>query len=102
MSLQIVTVQHRRFDFSVGRSFRDRLQRAWAAGATTIALDFSECVSIDSLGVSILVAAHRERPAGTRIVVCGLGEAVREVLEITQLHRIFDVYASANAARHAA
>jgi anti-anti-sigma factor len=52
--------------------------------------------------VSILVAAHRARPAGTRIIVCGLSEAVREVIEITRLHRIFDVYASADAARHAA
>ncbi len=102
MSHQIVAIQHRRFDFSVGRSFRERMQRAWATGAATVVLDFSECVSIDSLGVSVLVAAHRERPSGTRIVVCGLSEAVREVLEITQLHRIFDVYASANAARQAA
>lgn len=102
MTIQTVAIEHRRFDYSVGRVFHDRLQRAWAAGATTIVLDFSDCVSLDSLGVSILVAAHRARPAGTRIVVCGLSEAVREVLEITQLHRIFDVYASANAARHAA
>ncbi len=102
MTLQTVAIEHRRFDFSVGRAFRDRMQRAWATGATTIVLDFSDCVSIDSLGVSVLVAAHRERPAGTRIVVCGLNEPVREVLEITRLHRIFDVYASANAARHAA
>ena len=102
MTIQTIAIEHRRFDYSVGRAFRDRLQHAWAAGATTIVLDFSACVSMDSLGVSILVAAHRERPAGARIVVCGLSEAVREVLEITQLHRIFDVYASADAARHAA
>ncbi len=102
MSTQIIAIDHRRFDYSVGRVFHERLQRAWAAGATTIALDFTECVSLDSLGVSILVAAHRARPAGTRIIVCGLSEAVREVIEVTRLHRIFDVYASADAARHAA
>jgi anti-anti-sigma factor len=102
MSTHTIAIEHRRFDHSVGRVFHERMQRAWAAGATTIALDFSECVSLDSLGVSILVAAYRARPAGTRIVVCGLSEAVREVLEVTKLHRIFDVYASANAARHAA
>ncbi len=102
MSTQIIAIEHRRFDYSVGRVFHDRMQRAWDAGATTVVLDFSECVSLDSLGVSILVAAHRARPAGARIVVCGLNEAVREVIEITRLHRIFDVYASADAARHAA
>jgi anti-sigma B factor antagonist len=102
VSTQIIAIDHRRFDYSVGRVFHERLQRAWAAGATTIALDFTECVSLDSLGVSILVAAHRARPAGTRIIVCGLSEAVREVIEVTRLHRIFDVYASADAARHAA
>ncbi len=102
MSTHIIAIEHRRFDYSVGRVFRDRLQRAWSAGATTIVLDFSDCVSLDSLGVSILVAANRARPPSTRIVVCGLSEPVREVIEVTQLHRIFDVYASADAARHAA
>jgi anti-sigma B factor antagonist len=102
VTTQTIAIEHRKFDYSVGRVFHERLQRAWAAGATTIALDFSACVSLDSLGVSILVAAHRARPAGTRIIVCGLSEAVREVIEITRLHRIFDVYASADAARHAA
>ena len=102
MTPQTIVIEHRKFDYSIGRVFRDRLQRAWAAGATTIVLDFTQCVSIDSLGVSVLVAAHRERPAGTQIVVCSLSEAVREVLEITRLYRLFDVYASADAARHAA
>lgn len=102
MSLEIIAIDYRRFDHSVGRAFRERMQRAWAEGATTIVLDFAPCFAIDSHGVSTLVAAHRERPEGTRIVVCGLREAVREVLEITQLHRLFDVYASTAAARHAA
>jgi anti-anti-sigma factor len=102
VSLEIIAIEHRRFDHSVARAFRDRMQRAWATGATTIVLDFEQCFAIDSLGVSILVGAHRERPPGARIIVCGLREPVREVVEVTQLHRIFDVYASTAAARQAA
>jgi anti-anti-sigma factor len=102
MALEIVKINARKFDYSVGRTFRDQMQRAWATGATTVVLDFEDCVSIDSLGVSVLVAAHRQRPAGTRIVVCGLREAVREILEVTQLHRLFDVYATTAAVRQAA
>ncbi len=102
MSIHTISLQYRRFDYSVGRGFHEQLRRAWEGGATTVVLDFAECMAIDSLGVSVLVAAHRERPPGTRIVVCGLREMVREVLEITRLHRLFDVYATADAARQAA
>ncbi len=102
MILEIVIIEHRRFDHSVARDFRDRMQRAWAAGTTTVVLDFERCFAVDSLGVSLLVRANRERPPGARIVVCGLREPVREVFEVTQLHRIFDVYASSAAARAAA
>jgi anti-sigma B factor antagonist len=102
MSTELVKVEHRRFNASIGRAFATRMEAAWATGATTVVLDLSEVVSIDSLGVSVLVAAYRGRPSGAQIVLCEVADAVREVLEVTSLYRLFNVYESASAALQAA
>jgi anti-anti-sigma factor len=96
MNTEIVKLEFRRFNASVGSAVRSRIAVAWATGATTVVLDFSGA-NIDSLGVSVLVSEHRRRPPETRIVLCGLNDYVREVLEITQLVRLFDVYATSDA-----
>jgi len=102
MRTEIIKLEFRRFNASVGGTVRARMNVAWATGATLVALDFSEVSHIDSLGVSVLVSEHRRRPAGGRIVLCGLRDYVREVLEITQLVRLFDVYETAEIAALAA
>jgi anti-sigma B factor antagonist len=97
MTTEIVKLEFRRFNASAAPALRTRLAAAWASGATVIALDFTEVASIDSLGVSALIAEHRRRPPNTKIVLCSLNDYVREVLEITQLVGVFDVYASPEA-----
>jgi anti-anti-sigma factor len=97
MNTEIVKLEFRRFNASVGSAVRSRVAVAWATGATTVVLDFTGVANIDSLGVSVLVSEHRRRPPETRIVLCGLNDYVREVLEITQLVRLFDVYATSDA-----
>ena len=102
MSTQVVKLEFRRFNATVAPTLRAQLDAAWATGAKVVALDFSDVAYIDSLGVSALVAENRRRPSGTRIVLCSLNDYVREVLEITQLVRVFDVYASPEATLQAA
>jgi len=97
MTTEIIKLEFQRFNASVGPALRALLSAAWERGATIVALDFAEVAYIDSLGVSALVAENRRRPAGTNIVLCSLNDYVREVLEITQLVRVFDVYASPDA-----
>ena len=38
---------------------------------------------------------------GSRIVLSGLSEYVRDVVEITQLHHVFDIFDSSDAAEFA-
>ncbi len=102
MSVHIAQIQDRRFNAAAAKPFLDRMKLAWAPGVRVVVLDFAEVVSIDSLGISALVAAHRTRPEGGRIVVCCLNDYVRNVLEITRMVHVFDVYESSEAAAKAA
>jgi anti-anti-sigma factor len=102
MTIQIVKLECARLNSAAGPEVAQKLSAAWASGATAVAVDFSDVVYIDSLGISALMAAYRKRPQGTRVVLCALNDYVREVLEITQLVRVFDVYVSADAVLRAA
>jgi len=96
-----VTLNVRKLDSSTGSVLRRHMSAAWEGGARVVALDLSELIYIDSLGISALVSEQRKRPEHGKIVLCSLTDYVRDVLEVTQLVRVFDVYATVDAARAA-
>jgi anti-sigma B factor antagonist len=60
-----------------------------------IILDLSEVSYIDSGGLGALVGAYSTaRSAGADIKLAGLGQRVRDVLQITKLVTVFEVYDS--------
>jgi anti-anti-sigma factor len=84
-------------DGQAGHALRVLVEDAQRRGARVVALDFADVRRIDTRGICALVAQHRRLPEGSRIVVCHLDDYVRDILEITQLVRIFDVYESDEA-----
>jgi anti-anti-sigma factor len=93
----ILKFGQRRFDGSSAVILRPRVGEIWQSGATVLALDLSDVVYIDRLGISALISEQRRRPKGSRIVICSVGDYVRDVLEVTQLVGVFDIYADAAA-----
>jgi len=79
------------------RSVRD----AWRSGATVVALDLTDLVYLDSLGISSIVTEYRRRPSNCRLVLCSLTDYVREVLQAAQLLRVLENYETVEAARAA-
>ncbi len=60
-----------------------------------IVLDLSEVSYIDSGGLGTLVGVYSSaRAAGADIKLTGLGQRVRDVLQITKLVTVFEVYDS--------
>ncbi len=94
-------VEARRLDSSAALLLRSLFESAWEAKATTVVLDLCEVVSIDSLGIAALIAEHRRRPPGARIALCAPSDYVREVLDVTQLFRVFDIFPDAEGAKAA-
>jgi anti-sigma B factor antagonist len=80
-------------------ALREKLKSLIAAGKQKIVLNMAEIDYIDSAGLGTLVAAHLSaQNAGASIRLCNLGKKFHEVLQLTKLLTIFDVYDTEAAA----
>jgi len=71
---------------------RDYLKRVLAS-TRRIVLNLSGVAYIDSGGLGTLVGVYSSaRAAGADIKLCGLGQRLRDVLQITKLVTVFEVY----------
>jgi len=80
-------------------ALREKLKSLVAAGKQKIVLNMAEIGYIDSAGLGALVAAHLSaKNAGGSIRLCNLGDKFHEVLQLTKLLTVFDVYDTEAAA----
>jgi anti-sigma B factor antagonist len=80
-------------------SLREKLKSMVAAGKRKIVLNMSNIKYIDSAGLGALVAAHvSAKTQGSSLRLCNLGQKFHEVLQVTRLLTVFDVYDTQAAA----
>jgi len=80
-------------------ALREKLKSLNAAGKQKIVLNMAEIDYIDSSGLGALVAAHLSaKTAGASICLCNLGKKFHDVMQLTKLITIFDVYDTEAAA----
>jgi anti-sigma B factor antagonist len=80
-------------------SFREKLKSMLAEGKKKIVLNMVNIKYIDSSGLGTLVAAHvSAKTQGASVRLCNLGKKFHEVMQITKLLTIFDVYDTEAAA----
>jgi anti-sigma B factor antagonist len=80
-------------------ALREAVKSLLAAGKKKVVLNMSNVTYIDSAGLGIMVAAHvSAKKEGALIRLCALGNKFREVLQLTRLLTIFDVYDTQAAA----
>jgi anti-sigma B factor antagonist len=80
-------------------SFRERVKQFLAAGKKKIVLNLANVTYIDSAGLGTLVATfHSARSQGAVLKLANLGSKFKEVLQVTKLMTVFDVYDSDTAA----
>jgi anti-sigma B factor antagonist len=66
-----------------------------AEGKKKIVLNMDNITFIDSAGLGTLVAAHHSvKTQGASMRLCHLGSKFQEVLQITKLLTVFDVYST--------
>jgi anti-sigma B factor antagonist len=74
-------------------SLREKLKSLIAQGKKKIVLNMANIKYIDSAGVGALVAGHiSAQTQGASLRLCHLGRKFHEVLQITKLLTVFDVY----------
>ena len=68
-------------------------------GTDRLAVDLSVVDRIDSTGLGALVTTLKAaRDHGGDLALAGLSPSVRAVVELTRLHRVFDIYGDVESA----
>jgi anti-sigma B factor antagonist len=74
-------------------ALREKVKGLLAEGKKKIVLNMDNITFIDSAGLGTLVAAHHSaKGQGASLRLCHLGSKFQEVLQITKLLTVFDVY----------
>jgi anti-sigma B factor antagonist len=80
-------------------ALRETVKGLLGAGQKQIVLNMSNVTYIDSAGLGALVAAHHSaKTQGASLRLSNLGAKFQEVLQVTKLLTVFDVYDSETAA----
>jgi anti-sigma B factor antagonist len=80
-------------------ALRDAVHRVLGAGAQKLVLNLKEVTTIDSSGVGELVSSYTSATnRGAKIKLANLPPKINDILTITQLITVFDVYDSEDEA----
>jgi len=80
-------------------AFREHVKKFLAEGKKKIVLNMDNVTYIDSAGLGTLVATfHSARSQGATLKLANLGSKFREVLQVTKLLTVFEVFDSEAAA----
>lgn len=80
-------------------SLREKVKGLVKLGKRKIVLNMANIKYIDSAGLGALVAAHvSAKTQGASVRLCNLGEKFHDVLQVTRLLTVFDVYDTQAAA----
>ena len=88
-----------RLDSTTSDSLEKALIRVIEGGSTRVTVDFAGVDYISSAGLRVLlIGAKRLGAAKGRLVLCSLGESVRQVLDLAGFLPLFTVDATRDAA----
>jgi anti-sigma B factor antagonist len=80
-------------------ALREKVKALLAEGRKKIVLNMSNITFIDSAGLGTLVASHHSaKMQGASMLLCHLGAKFQEVLQITKLLTVFEVFDNEPAA----
>ncbi len=80
-------------------ALRERIKRLVEAGHTRIVVNLGEVNYLDSVGLSTLVASYTStRRQGGNLKLLNLTKRLRDLLQITRLSTVFEVYDSLEVA----
>jgi anti-anti-sigma factor len=80
----LVTVEGE-LDMNTAAQLERELEAPIAAAGSALLIDLSRCEFIDSTGIALIVRSWQALNDDDRFALCGVGDQVRRVLEITGL-----------------
>ena len=97
--VEVVALEGRIVLGEESNALREKVKGFLAAGKKNIVLNMSNVTYIDSAGLGTLVASHHSaKSQGAGLRLSNLGAKFQEVLQVTKLLTVFEVYDSEAAA----
>jgi anti-sigma B factor antagonist len=97
--ITVLTLEGRIVLGEESNALREQIKGLLAAGKHKIVLNMGQVTYIDSAGLGTLVAAHHSaRTQGATLKLSNLGKKFQEILQVTKLLTVFEVYDSEAAA----
>jgi len=84
-----------RLDVNSAVDFKNRMKEIIDSGRSKITIDLGRVTFIDSTGLGALVSCLRAaNQKGGDVKLCCLKPEIRMVIELTRLHRVFEIFGS--------
>ncbi|WP_176049688.1 STAS domain-containing protein [Burkholderia sp. BCC1644] len=96
--ITLMQIRVARFDSFVAPRIRDDLVGLVQQGAHRIVVDLQHVSFVDSSGLGAMVSGYKALDRRGDIVLCGASDAVRTLLRLTRMDRVFHVVADVDAA----
>ncbi len=97
--VEVVALEGRIVLGEESNALREKVKGFLAGGKKNIVLNMSNVTYIDSAGLGTLVASHHSaKTQGASLKLSNLGQKFQEVLQVTKLLTVFEVYDSEAAA----
>lgn len=95
----VISIQEARLDAHNSPELKSAMLQQFDAEKKNLVIDLKEVRFIDSSGLGVLVSGFKNASASNgSLKLCGMQQQVKSMFELTRLHRVFDIYATAEEA----
>lgn len=94
----VVVPEPERLTAANATAFKDEMVALVESGRARFVIDMTQIAFVDSSGLGALVGVLKRVGNKGEIVVCGLGDSVRQMFRITRMDRVFAAYPNRAAA----
>ena len=88
-----IKINDEKFDAAGVEAFAEQLDRIWGAQINQVTIDFAHVAFIDSSGIGALLSVQKRLTGSPNpITILDAKPAVRFVIELLRLHRVFALH----------
>jgi len=93
----VIEINREKLDVLNMKRLKERMMEIIADGNTNLVINLRQITFIDSSGLSVLISLFKHiKTLNGSLELCGLNEQPTELLEITQLDKIFTISKTCN------
>jgi len=95
----LIQVKEERLDAHNSGELKTQMLNLFEEGKNNLIVDLQDVRFVDSSGLGSLVSGFKNASARSgNLKLCGLQPQVKSMFELTRLHRVFEIFASADEA----